>query len=158
MIISMIAAMAKNRVIGRDGALPWRIPEDLRHFREVTMGHPVIMGRKTFEQIGHPLPGRLNIVLTRQRDYQAPGCHVCHSLADALEVCAGAEEVFICGGGELYRQTISMADRIHLTVIDRECAGDTFFPDIPDEFIETRRCDGRENIPCVFVLYERKTA
>ncbi len=158
MIISIIAAMTKNRVIGRDGALPWRIPEDLRQFREVTMGHPIIMGRKTFEQIGRPLPGRLNIVLTRQSDYRVPGCRVCHSLADALSACTGTDEIFICGGGEVYRQTISLADRIYLTVVDGECSGDTFFPALPAGFVETRRREGAGDFPCVFILYERKAS
>ncbi len=158
MVISIIAAMAENRVIGRAGGLPWRIPEDLRHFREVTMGHPIIMGRKTFEQIGRPLPGRMNIVLTRQPGYQAPGCRVCHSLADALAACAGADEVFICGGGELYRQTISVADRIYLTVVEGEWAGDTLFPAIPAEFAERRRRPATGGTPCIFILYERKAA
>ncbi|HEX9023948.1 MAG TPA: dihydrofolate reductase [Geobacteraceae bacterium] len=156
MTISIIAAMAENRVIGRDGAVPWRVPEDLRHFRDVTMGHPIIMGRKTFEQIGRPLPGRMNIVLTRQPDYEAPGCRVCHSLADALAACAGADEVFICGGGEVYRQTISLADRIYLTIIDGEFAGNTLFPDIPSRFAETRRREVGGDPTCVFILYEKK--
>ncbi len=155
MIISIIAAMAKNRVLGKAGASPWHIPEDLRRFRELTMGHPVIMGRRTFEQVGRPLPGRRNIILTRRPDYEAPGCLVLHSVADALAACAEAEEVFICGGGELYRQTISLADRIYLTVVDRECAGDTFFPPIPPEFAETQRTEAG---PCTFMLFQRKKA
>src|SRR5512141_435338 len=103
MIVSIIVAMAENRVIGRGGGIPWNIPDDRRRFRELTMGHPVIMGRKTFESIGRPLSGRRNIILSRQPDYRGEGCCVVHSLEDALSVSAGADEVFICGGEELYR-------------------------------------------------------
>ena len=152
-MISIIAAMTKNRVIGRDGVIPWSIPEDLRRFKELTMGHPIIMGRKTYEKIGHPLPGRVNIILTRQRNYRVPGCKVFHSLADAVVACGEDEEVFICGGGELYRHAISLAERIYLTLINIECAGDTFFPAIPAEFEETERI---EKDLCTFILYKRK--
>ncbi len=154
MIISIIAAMAKNRVIGRSGAIPWHMPEDLRRFRELTMGHTIVMGRKTFENIGRPLPGRLNVILTRQPDYRAPGCRVCHFLAEALTAGAGAEEIFICGGGEIYRESMALADRIYLTVIDREYDGDTFFPDIPEGFVEMLRDE--TSGPCVFIFYQRK--
>ncbi len=155
MIISIIAAMAKNRVIGKDGTMPWHIPEDLRRFRELTMGHTIIMGRRTFEQIGHPLPGRRNIILTRQLHYGAAGCLVLHSIADALGACADVDEVFICGGGDLYRQTISLADRIYLTVVDGEYAGDTFFPPVPREFAEIQRTEAG---PCTFLLLHRENA
>jgi len=157
MIISIIAAMAKNRVIGSEGEIPWNIPEDLKRFRELTMGHPVIMGRKTFEQIGRPLPGRLNIVLTRRTGYRATGCLVLHSLADALDACAGADEAFICGGGEIYRQTIAMADRIYLTVIDLEPEGDVLFPAIPADFTEKERIEGIGSGVCTYMLYQRKS-
>ncbi|HTP64700.1 MAG TPA: dihydrofolate reductase [Geobacteraceae bacterium] len=155
MIISIIAAMAKNRVIGRDGAIPWNVPEDLLRFRKLTMGHPIIMGRKTYEQIGRPLPGRLNIILTRRSAYRAPGCLVRHSLADALAVCGAADEVFICGGGEIYRQTIGMADRIYLTIIDGEPEGDVLFPAIPADFVEKEHREGIGGF-CTFILYQRK--
>jgi dihydrofolate reductase len=140
MIISIIAAMAENRVIGRDGAIPWDLPEDRRRFRELTMGHPVIMGRRTFESIGHPLPGRKNIVLTNRPGFLAEGCVVVNDLPSAFEACAGSNEVFICGGGELYRETLPLADRLFLTIIHNEAEGDVFFPELPaGEFEETER-------------------
>ncbi len=156
MIISIIAAMAENRVIGRDGAIPWDIPDDRRRFRELTMGHPIIMGRKTFESIGRPLPGRRNIILTRLPEYRREGCCVVHSLADALAAAGGADEVFICGGEELYRLALPLADRIYLTVVHRCCAGDAYFPPIPTEFVETERLDAGLEALCTFILYQRK--
>ena len=156
MIVSIIAAMAENRVIGRDGAMPWDIPADRQRFRELTMGHPVVMGRKTFAAIGRPLPGRENIVLSHQPACRAEGCRVAATLQEALAACAGADEVFICGGEDIYRQTLAVADRIYLTVIHRECAGDTFFPSIPAEFVETERTEAGDGSPCTFILYQRK--
>jgi dihydrofolate reductase len=156
MILSIIAAMAENRVIGRDGAIPWDIPADRQRFRELTMGHPVIMGRKTFTAIGRPLPGRENIILTRQPGYRAGGCRVAATLEEALGSCAGADEVFICGGEDIYRQALPVADRIYLTVIHREFAGDTFFPPIPAEFVETERTEAGGASPCTFIHYRRK--
>ena len=134
MIISLIAAMSENRVIGAGNRIPWSIPSDLKRFNEITMGHPVIFGRKTFESIGRPLQGRKNIILTEQRNYRIEGASVVHSLADALNLCSNEEEVFICGGGPLYQETISRADRIYLTVVHHVFEGDTFFPEIPAEF------------------------
>lgn len=156
MIISIIAAMAENRVIGRDGAIPWDIPDDRRRFRELTMGHPIIMGRKTFESIGRPLPERTNIILTHQAEYRREGCCVVHSLADALATAGVADEVFICGGEELYRLALPLADRIYLTVVHEFCAGDAYFPPIPDEFVETERSNAGSEPPCTFILYQRK--
>jgi dihydrofolate reductase len=156
MIISIIAAMAENRVIGRDGELPWDIPADRQRFRELTMGHPVIMGRRTFESIGRPLPGRPTIVLTRRPDYRVAGCQVAHSLDEALAACGDAAEAFICGGEGLYRQTLPLAERIYLTTVHTRCAGDTFFPPIPAEFLETERLAAGEGAPCTFVLYRRR--
>lgn len=156
MIISIIAAMAENRVIGRGGAIPWDIPEDRRRFRELTMGHPIIMGRKTFESIGRPLPGRRNIILSRRPEYRAEGCCVVHSFADALAASAGADEVFICGGEELYGLALPQADRIYLTVVHRFCAGEALFPQIPEIFIETERIDAGLEAHCTFFLFRRK--
>lgn len=155
MIISIIVAMAENRVIGLNGAIPWDISDDRRRFRQLTMGHPIIMGRKTFESIGRPLPGRRNIVLTRQLGYRAEGCYVVHSFAYALVASAGADEVFICGGEELYRIALPLAYRIYLTVVHRSCAGDTFFPPIPAEFTEVERLDVGLEALCTFILYQR---
>ena len=139
-ILSIIVAMAKNRVIGRDNQLPWHLPADLRHFKQTTMGHPIIMGRKTYESIGRPLPGRQNIVITRNPDFQAEGCLVVHSLQEALAAVPEAEEVFIIGGASLYREALPLADRIYLTLVDAEVEGDTFFPELDaSEWQEVRR-------------------
>lgn len=131
-MISIIVAMARNRVIGRNNKLIWHLPADLRHFKNTTLGNPVIMGRKTFESMGKALPGRTNIIVTRQKDYTAPGCLVANSLADALEI-APHGEIFIAGGGEIYRQALPLADRMYITVVDHDFEGDTFFPDFPAE-------------------------
>jgi len=139
-IISIIAAIASNRVIGRNGGLPWHLPADLRRFREITAGHAVIMGRKTFESIGRPLPDRVNIVISRQSGYGADGIVVAGSLQAAIALAAGEDEVFICGGGEIYQKALSLADRIYLTVLDQPFDGTVFFPEIPrDVFIEVSR-------------------
>lgn len=157
MRISIIAAMAENRVIGREGAMPWDLPEDRRRFREITWGHPIIMGRKTFDSIGRPLPGRKNIVLTRQPDFRAEGCLVLHDMRSALEACAGSDEVFIIGGGELYREALPLSERIYLTVVHGEFEGDVLFPELPaGEFREVERLEVRDTIPCDFVVYERR--
>jgi len=156
MIISIIAAMAQNRVIGRDGEMPWDIPEDRRRFRELTMGHPVVMGRKTYESIGHPLPGRRTVVITRNAGYQAAGCLVVTGLQEALAACAGSDEVFICGGAEIYREALLLADRVYITLVPGAAAGDIFFPDIPaGRFKETERRTGNEPPFCTFVILER---
>jgi dihydrofolate reductase len=135
MIISLIAAMSSNRVIGRHGRIPWHIPEDLRRFRELTFGKTLIMGRRTFESIGRPLPGRKTVIVTRQAGYAPPGCVTATSLAAGLRLAAPAAEVFICGGGDIYLQALPFATRIYLTVVNEAVSGDTFFPEIPaDEF------------------------
>jgi len=161
MKISLIAAMASNRVIGRQGAIPWSIPGEQKIFKKITMGHAVIMGRKTFESLDQPLSGRTNIIVTRQTAYRADGCIVAHDLTSAIKCCpADEEEAFVCGGGQLYQEALSMADRIYLTVIPREIAGDPYFPDIsPTEFrvkqTETIETEGVE--PYHFFIYERIT-
>jgi dihydrofolate reductase len=126
--ISLIAAMAANRVIGRHNRLPWHLPADLKRFKRLTLGHTLIMGRKTFESIGRPLPGRSTVVVTRQTDYAPPGVQVAHSVQEALSL-AEVEEVFIAGGAELFAETLPLADRLHLTLIEKDFEGDTFFPD-----------------------------
>jgi dihydrofolate reductase len=156
MIISLIAAMSENRVIGRNNKMPWRIPSDRKRFHEITMGHPVILGRKTFESIGCPLPGRKNIILTRQRNYTAEGCVIVHDLESAFTACRGADEVFVCGGGEVFRETVSLADRIYLTVVHIVVEGDTVFPDIPADFQEIERKELSDVIPYSVVVYGRK--
>ncbi|MFE8601962.1 dihydrofolate reductase [Archangium violaceum] len=127
--VSAIVAMATNRCIGRDNTLPWRLPADLKRFKQLTMGHTLVMGRKTYESIGRPLPGRTMVVVTRQRDYAPEGVQVAHSLELALELARG-DEVFIAGGADLYRQAMPHVRRLYLTRIDRDYEGDTFFPEV----------------------------
>jgi dihydrofolate reductase len=157
MIISLIAAMAENRVIGRGNSIPWNIPSDQQRFREITMGHPVILGRKTFEIIGRPLPGRRNIVLTRNRNYRAEGAVIVHDLDAAFAAGMDADEVFVCGGGMVFHETIALADRIYLSLIHRKYKGDVFFPDIPPDFVEVHKEEIDNTPPYSFVIYERKT-
>lgn len=128
----MIVAMSENRVIGRDNQLPWRLPADLRRVKSLTMGHCLIVGRKTFESIGRPLPGRRMIVVTRQIDYAPEGVEVAHSLPSALELCQGDDEVFIGGGARIYEEALETADRIYLTILHEKIIGDTYFPDYND--------------------------
>jgi len=129
MSLSIIVAMAENRVIGVDNSLPWHLPGDMKWFRRHTLGKPVVMGRKTFESIGKPLPERDNIVVTRNPGYEAPGCRVVASIDEAVEA-AGEGEVMILGGAELYRQILPRADRLYLTLVHAEIDGDAFFPEI----------------------------
>ena len=126
--ITIIAAMARNRAIGLAGAMPWRLPGELRHFKETTMGKPIVMGRKTWESIGRALPGRQNIVVTRNRDYRAENCLVVQSLTLAIEGAEG-DEIMVIGGGQLYRQALPAADRMVLTMVDCAPAADTWFPE-----------------------------
>lgn len=126
--LSLIVAVARNGVIGRNGTLPWRLPTDLQHFKAVTMGAPIVMGRKTWESIGRPLPGRRNIVVSRRADFVASGADVVASLDAALTLCAGVPEVFVIGGAELYAAALGRADRIHRTLVEAEVDGDTSFP------------------------------
>ena len=158
--IALIAALAENRVIGRKNRLPWRLPADLRRFKSVTMGKPVIMGRKTYESIGKPLPGRSNIVVTRDPDYRAQGCQVVHSLDQALEAGAGHAEVMVIGGAELYRQALGRAQRMYLTLVRAEVEGDTLFPDIePQQWRElereSHRADEKNQYDYDFVILQR---
>ncbi|KUM02126.1 dihydrofolate reductase [Chromobacterium subtsugae] len=127
--LTLVAAMASNRTIGVDNQLPWHLPEDLRHFKAATLGKPVIMGRKTWDSIGKPLPGRRNIVVTRQADWRADGAEAAHSLEEALALAGAVEEVCLIGGAELYRQAIAVADRLCLTEIADAYDGDAHFPE-----------------------------
>lgn len=162
MILSAIAAMAANRVIGRDGDLPWNIPEDMKFFKETTQGHILIMGRKTFESFGGPLPNRLHVVITRQTDYHPKGAHVFQSIDEAVQFCESqtakwGDEVFIAGGGEIYREMLPITDRIYLTEIHREYPGDTKFPEFDTSlFKEIGRRPRTEPLPFDFVIYERQ--
>jgi dihydrofolate reductase len=155
MIVSIIAAMADNRVIGRNNKMPWDLPADRRRFHRTTRGHPIILGRKTFESIGRPLSLRTNIVLTRRQGYSAPGCIIVHDLASAFDACAGAEEVFVCGGEDVFRQTIAQVDKIYLTVIHQEIEGDAYFPEIPSHFVELERTPIEDIMPHDVVLFQR---
>jgi dihydrofolate reductase len=138
--LSIIVAMASNRTIGANNTLPWRCPEDLKHFKSLTMGHHMIMGRKTFDSIGKPLPGRTTVVVSRNPKLQIEGCLIAHSLKEALEACAGDDEIFIVGGAELYQQAMPLADKLYLTEIQQAVEGDAHFPEFNrDEWHETSR-------------------
>jgi dihydrofolate reductase len=142
MKLSLIAAMADNRVIGHENRLPWHLPADLQHFKAITLGKPVLMGRKTWESLGRPLPGRTNIVITRDAGYVAEGCVVAHSLEEAVRAAGEAAEIMVIGGAQLYRQALPLADTIYLTLVHAEFQGDTRFPDWqPKEWRETARID-----------------
>ena len=130
MKISIIVAMDNNGVIGKDSALPWHLPADLQHFKKTTMGKPILMGRKTWESIGRPLPGRTNIVITRDSDYQAEGCIVVNSIDAAMAAAADQDEVMVIGGAEFYRQVLPHADTLYLTRIHASFDGDTVFPEL----------------------------
>lgn len=161
MLRSLIVARARNGTIGRGNAMPWHLPADLAHFKRTTLGHPVIMGRRTWESIGRALPGRRNIVVTRTPGYQAPGAQVVGSLDEAWQAVADEPEAFVIGGGELYAQALADADRIYLTEIAGEVDGDTFFP-APDagqwseSVLGEQPADGRNAFALRFVLLERR--
>ncbi|GAA3984880.1 dihydrofolate reductase [Mucilaginibacter dorajii] len=160
MITSIIVAIAKNNAIGKENKLLWYLPNDLKHFKDVTTGHSVIMGRKTFESVGKPLPKRRNIVVTRQA-ISIEGCEVVTSIEEALALCADEEEVFIVGGAEIYRQSIPLTDRIYLTKVDQDFDGDTFFPELnAAEWKETERenfePDDKNKLKYSFITLERR--
>ncbi len=133
MKISLIVAAATNNVIGRDGGLPWHLSEDLKRFKRLTSGKPIIMGRLTYESIGKPLQGRRNIVVSSRKDLEIDGCEVVATPDDALKLTAGAEEVMVIGGGKIYEQMLPMADRIHLTRVHASVDGDTYIPEISED-------------------------
>jgi dihydrofolate reductase len=128
--LSLIVAMAKNRVIGADNKIPWHLPNELKLFKSLTMGHHIVMGRKTYESIGRLLPGRTTVIVTRQEDYAVPGAIVAHSIDEALAACKDDDEVFVIGGADLFRETLPIADRLYLTTVDAEPEGDTFMPEL----------------------------
>ncbi|NIN36559.1 MAG: type 3 dihydrofolate reductase [Gammaproteobacteria bacterium] len=163
MKISLIVAMDRNGIIGQDYTLPWRLSSDLKYFKAVTMGKPIVMGRKTHESIGRPLPGRDNVVLSRETDYQAEGCTVLNSLEDFYKQYADAGEVMIMGGADLYEQTLDKATRIYLTKVHAEVEGDTWFPkmdwDIWEEVgRQDFKADARNEYDYSFVILERNNA
>ncbi len=157
--LSLIVAYASNRVIGRDNTLPWRLPADLAHFKRTTLGKPIIMGRKTWESLGRPLPGRLNIVISRNAGYAAPGATVVASLDQARSACeaADAQEAFVIGGEAIFAMALPVADAIVATEIHADVQGDTWFPELPAGWHETRRDPQPEEngYPYDFVTYER---
>nr|WP_209125037.1 dihydrofolate reductase [Alkalihalobacillus sp. BA299] len=161
-MISFLVAMDKNRVIGKDNDLPWRLPADLAYFKKVTMGHPIVMGRKTYESIGRPLPGRENIIITRNQNYSAEGCTVLHSLDDVKKVIDDStKEVFIIGGAEIFKEAFPIADKLYITHIDEAFEGDTYFPAFSDqEWKEVSREKGvkdeKNPYDYYFSVYERK--
>lgn len=159
-VVSLIVAMARNGVIGKDNQLPWHLPEDLKRFKRLTMGHHIIMGRKTYESIGRLLPGRTSVVVTRTQNYQAPGAIIAHSLEEAIGRCSSDDEVFVIGGAEIYRQALPVADRLVITQIDADFAGDARFPPVDWsqwEEIERQPCEDRSPtaLPVQFVVYAR---
>ncbi len=159
--LSLIVARARNGVIGANGTLPWRLPEDLAHFKRTTIGWPIIMGRKTWQSIGRPLPGRRSIVVTRDRGFRADGAEVAHSLDEAVALSADVAEVFVIGGAQLYAEALPRADRVLLTALDADFHGDTFFP-LPSigEWRESARehhaPSGTRSFGFDFVTYERR--
>jgi len=133
MELILIAAMAHNRVIGRNNSIPWHIPEEMQFFKKTTMGHAVIMGRKTYDSIARPLPGRFNVVLSRDKNIQIAGCMVTSNLIAGIECCKGYEKIFIIGGRTIYAEAMNMVDTVLLSILDKEYEGDVFFPHLPKE-------------------------
>ena len=158
--ISIISALAKNRTIGIHNTLPWRLPEDLKYFKALTLGHHILMGRKTYESIGKPLPGRTTVIITHS-DYPAPeGVKVAHSLHEAIEACGADAEIFFVGGAELYAQALPLAGRLYLTEIQDDVAGDAWFPDYDRaqwrEVSRDRRRDEASGLEYHFAIYDRR--
>ena len=158
--LALIAALARNRVIGRDNRLPWHLPADLRFFKQTTMGKPLLMGRRTWESIGRPLPGRRMIVLSRDPDHQASGCTVARSLDEALDVAGAVPEIMVIGGATLYQQTLLRADRLYLTLVDADVPGDAWFPEWNERdwrlvWEEAHPADAKHAWPYRFQRWER---
>ena len=146
MIISIIAAMDKNRVIGKDNSLPWKLPEDMKRFKKLTSNKPVIMGRKTFESIGKALPNRKNIIITRDKKYKAQGCIVVHSVDEALKAAKENEEAMVMGGAQIYKEFLPLANKMYLTFIDKNFEGNAYFPEYSKkEWKEVKREEHKGN-------------
>ncbi len=159
MTISHVVAMAENRVIGKDGQMPWHIPGEQKIFKNLTVGRILIMGRKTHESIGRVLPDRTTVVVTRQKGYEVPGAYVVHSVEEALALAEklGNDDIVIGGGGELFAQTLPITDRIYLTVVHRSFDGETVYPELPEgRFIEVSRKEVDASIPYAFIEYHRR--
>lgn len=160
--LAIIVAMAKNRTIGIANTLPWHCPEDLKHFKALTMGHHMIMGRKTFDSIGKSLPGRTTVIVTRDRNMTASGCVVAHSIAEARAACANDSEIFIVGGAEIYTQALGKADTLYITEIQQDVSGDAWFPEFDrsewqEVSREVRHQDMPQPLEYHFVTYRRNT-
>ncbi len=160
MIVTIVVAIAEDNAIGNNNRLLWHLPADLKHFKNITTGHTVIMGRKTFDSVGKPLPNRRNIIITRQH-IEIEGCQVVSSLEDALTASSGEDEVFIVGGAEIYRQSIHLTDRIYLTIVHQKFEADTFFPEISySEWTQTERTDHepdeKNKFPYSFITLDRR--
>ena len=158
--ISLIVAMTENRVIGRDGDMPWRLSSDLKRFKRITMGHHILMGRKTYDSIGRPLPGRTTVVISRAATYDDPQIRVARSLDEAIQISGADEEIFITGGAQIYELALPQVDRIYLTRIHCELEGDTFFPEVDLEkweLIEQEKhtADEKNNFDYSFLTYQR---
>jgi dihydrofolate reductase len=161
MKISAIVAMSENRVIGRNNQLPWHLPADLRHFKKITLGNPILLGRKTYESIGHALPDRCNVVITRDANFQAPGCIVVNSVETALTSVEYSNEIFVIGGALLFEQLLPRTERIYLTIVHHEFEGDTFFPELDShEWKEVSRerfpADEENKYAYSFITLDRK--
>ena len=161
MIVTIVVAMGENNAIGKNNELLWYLPKDLRHFKTITKGHTVIMGRKTFESVGMPLPNRRNIIITRNTDLAIEGTEVVHTLEDALELCKQGEEVFVIGGAEIYKIAMPHTDKIYLTVVHENFEADAFFPEIDHNlWLETASekhlPDDKNNLSFTFSTLERK--
>jgi len=157
--ISLIAVIARNRVIGLNNTLPWHLPEDLKRFRALTTGHHIIMGRKTYESLNRLLPDRITVIVTRNPGYHVPGALVATSLSQAIALCAADEEVFVIGGAELYREALQLADRLYITTIDAEFEGDAFFPEFDQAaWLEIAREQhiSAEGLRFSYLIYQRK--
>jgi dihydrofolate reductase len=156
-VISIIVAMSENRVIGNDNTLIWKLPADLKRFKEITTGNTIVMGRKTYESIGRPLPNRRNIIITRDKNYKAEGCEVVNSIEESLLTCG--DNIFIIGGGEIYKQSIGISDKIYLTLIHETFEGDTIFSELGDEWKEINRedhdSDEKNKHKYSFIEYEK---
>jgi len=159
-MITLIAAVAENNALGKDNQLLWHLPDDFKRFKNLTSGHYIIMGRKTFESFPKPLPNRTHVIITRQKDYAPEGCIIVHSLQEAIAICPKEQEVFVIGGGEIYTQSITVADKIDITKVHHQFEADTFFPEIDLKqwklvFEEFHAKDEKHDFDFTFLTYIR---
>ena len=161
MIISFVVAMGKNRVIGKNNSLPWNMPADMKRFRDLTAGKPMIMGRKTYESIGRPLPNRTNIIITRDKNYNVKGCVIAHSIDEAIKAAGNVPEAMVIGGFQIFKEFFPIANKIYLTIIDNNFEGDTYFPEYTkSEWRETKKEEHKKDkenpYDYTFLVLERK--